>query len=148
LQLRLPATLAQDLYLAAGCSLTLDRVPLWRRDAIAQVSGWVAADIAGIECPAPRVIGAVAVTSTTVEVAFDRSIDAASVSPDGSQFALSGGLTVTSSVASGKTVTLTTSPQTGGAAYTVVVASSVTDTYGSGVDPATNSAGFTGSGSP
>jgi Bacterial Ig-like domain len=148
LELRLPTDLAESLDLTPGCAIAVDRVPLWRMFAIPQVTAWMASEVVVTGCPAPRVTGAVAPTATSVQVGFDRLISAASVSPDGSQFTLDGGLTVTAAVVSGKTVTLTTSGQSASVEYTVVVASSVTDTYGSGVAAGENSATFTGSGSP
>jgi hypothetical protein len=146
LLLRLPASLVASLDLVSGCQVTLDRVPLWRLTATAQVSGWEEADIRVDSCPAPNVTGALALSAASVLVEFDRLISASSVLPDASQFVFEGGLTAVGASVSGKTVTLTTGPQSSGAPYTVSVAASVTDTHGAGVNAAANSAPFTGYG--
>lgn len=142
LQLRVPSALAASMDLAPGCTATLQRVPLWRFFATVQVSAWSAADFQSVACPAPSVVGALALSATSVRVTFDRLIDPASVSPSGAQFTLDGGLGVSAAAVSGKTVTLTTSAQTPGASYAVSVSAGVTDTYGTGVNGSANSAVF------
>jgi len=146
LQLRLPASLVASLDLVSGCQVTLDRVPLWRFTTTAQVSGWREADIRVDSCPAPNVTGALALSAASVLVQFDRLIAASSVLPDGSQFVFESGLAAVGASVSGKTVTVTTGPQSSGAPYTVTVAASVTDTYGAGVNAEANSAPFMGYG--
>ena len=143
LDLRLPTALATSLDLTSGCAVTVDLVPMWRNGATAQVSAWSGSDIQVTSCPAPRVAGAEASSSTSVQVHFDRLIEAGSVSANGSQFSVPG-LTVSAASVSGKTVTLTTSAQTNGNSYTVTVAVTVTDTRGTGLNPAARSATFSG----
>ena len=147
LRLRVPVTLHDALDLARGCTLMVNGTPLWRFNAAAQVSGWVPADITVTGgCPAPRVVRAIAVSSTTVVVTFDRHINPASVLAGGSQFTFSGGLTAVAAMVTGTgtEVTITTTAQTPAASYTVTVASSVRDLLGAGVDVAANSAMFLG----
>ena len=91
----------------------------------------------------PQVSGATATAATIVAVTFDAQINSATVQANGAQFAI-GGLAVSAASANGNTVTLTTTSQSPGAAYTVTVANSVQDVDGLGVDPAHNSANFTG----
>lgn len=143
LDLRVPTSLATSLDLTSACAVTVDLVPMWRNGATAQVSAWSTSDILVSSCPAPRVAGAEAAASTTVQVRFDRLMLAASVSANGSQFTIPG-LTVTAASVSGKVVTLTTSAQTNGNSYTVTVSGTVTDTRGTGLNPAANSAIFSG----
>ena len=50
LQLRVPSTLVASLSLAQGCQVTLNQVPMWRFNATAQVSGWVAGDLTAVSC--------------------------------------------------------------------------------------------------
>lgn len=99
-------------------------------------------------CPAPRVLSAIALSATSVQITFDRRIAPASVMASGSQFTImsSGGSTLAVSAASvsDRTVTLTTAMQTGGTSYTVTVANSVRDMLGSGIDASANRATFTG----
>lgn len=143
LKLRVPTALAGSLDLANGCDFTLDRVPLWRNGATAQLSAWSAFDIQVSGCPAPNVVGAEAISSTSVDVRFDRLVAPTSVNANGSQFTIPG-LTVSAAVVNGKTVTLTTTSQTTSTSYTVTVFHSVTDTYGSDINGASTSATFTG----
>jgi hypothetical protein len=82
-------------------------------------------------------------SSTTVDVRFDRLIEPGSVAANGSQFTVAG-LTVSGATVSQKAVTLTTTTQTPGLSYTVTVAGTVSDTYGTALNPAANTATFTG----
>lgn len=143
LKLRVPTSLVSSLDLATTCDFTVDLVPMWRNGATAQISAWSAFDVQVSGCPAPNVVGAEAGSSTSVDVRFDRQIAATSVNADGSQFTIPG-LTVSAAVVNGKTVTLTTTSQTTSTSYTVTVFHSVTDTYGTGINGAANSATFTG----
>lgn len=144
LRLRVPTTVQSTLGLELGCTFTAT-APLWRFNAVAQVSAWVDADLTAVTCAAPGVIGAVATSATEVVVTFSRDLDAASVMADGSQFTFDMGLTASAaSVTSARQVTLTTSAQTAGTTYTVTVASTVTDVLGTGVDAAMNTAMFAG----
>lgn len=146
LVLRAPASLVDAADLVATCTLTAQRVPLWRFNAQAQVSPFVAGNLSALDCPAPRVGGAAALAATALRVNFDRRIDPASVAADGGQFGLSGGLAATAASVSARSVDLTTSAQAPGAAYTVTVAPTVLDLGGKPVAPAAASAAFTGFG--
>jgi hypothetical protein len=146
LVLRAPASLVDAADLVATCTLTAQRVPLWRFNAQAQVSPFVAGDLSALDCPAPRVVGAFALASTALRVNFDRRIDPASVAADGSQFALSGGLAASAAGGSARSVDLATSAQAPGTAYTVAVAPTVLDLGGKPVAPGAASAVFGGFG--
>jgi len=142
LRLRLPEDLVVSSGVRQGCSVTLLGA-VWRFNATAQLSGWVAADLTVNSCPAPVVSGASATADDTVVVTFDNDLDPASVMASGAQFTIAG-LTVSAASVSGNQVTLTTSAQTAGTSYTVTVAATVTDELGTGVDATMNSATFTG----
>ncbi|HEX8830377.1 MAG TPA: Ig-like domain-containing protein, partial [Longimicrobium sp.] len=143
LRFRVPATLASQYDLALGCTVSAT-APMWRFTTQAQPSAWAQADINSVSCPAPKVTGATVNSATQVTVTFDRTISAASVMANGSQFTFNNGLTATAATVSGKTVVLTTSTQTGGVSYTVTVASTVTDVLGTPVSASAASATFTG----
>lgn len=143
LKLRVPTSLALSLDLASGCNFTLDDVPLWRNGATAQLAAWSAFDVQVSGCPAPQVVGAEAGSFTSVDVRFDRLVAATSVDANGSQFTIPG-LTVSAAAVNGKTVTLTTTAQTTSSSYTVTVFHTVTDTYGTSLNGAANTASFTG----
>jgi hypothetical protein len=144
LVLRLPTTLRDAADLALGCRVTVSAVPLWRSGTTAQATAWAAADLHVVTCPAPRVESAAALSPTEVRVQFDRVLDPASVLADGSQFTFDGGLVASAAAVSDRTVTVTTSAQGGGVAYTATVAATVRDLYGAGVDAAFDQASFTG----
>lgn len=146
LKLRVPSTLADDLDLASGCTVAIDSTPMWRFNATAQVSAWVAADITPSACPAPTVVSAVPSDGTTVVVTFDRHIEPTSVLANGSQFTIDNSLTVSAATVSDKTVTLTTSPQALATNYTVTVANTVLDTLANAVVGPNNTATFYGFG--
>ncbi len=144
LRLRLPATLRDTLDLDAACAVTFT-APMWRFNDEAQPSPYDAADFTAIvSCPAPTVVSAVALSSTEVRVTFSRRIDAGSIVAPATQFIIDGGLTVSAAVVSDRDVTLTTSAQTIGFAYTVTVADTVLDTVGTGVPAGSNTATFDG----
>ncbi len=143
LRLRLPSTLQDELDLAKDCDVTV-LSPLWRFNAAAQPHGWVPEDINIMACPHPTVLSATASSSTSLLVVFDRYIDPASVMSDGSQFTFTNGLSASSATVQDRTVELTTVAQTGGQSYTLTVAPSIRDTLGSTLDPAANTATFTG----
>jgi hypothetical protein len=92
----------------------------------------------------PTVVSAVATSLTEVIVTFDRDILDASITNVMAQFTFDNGLTASAASVSGPDVTLTTSMQTGGVQYIVTVADTVTDLAGLGVDPANNTATFSG----
>jgi hypothetical protein len=135
LQLRLPATLQDQLDLAPTCNVTAEG-PLWRFTTTAQASAYTADDITVLGCAEPKVLSAVAVSPTSVSVKFDRRIDPGTVQADGNQFTFNNGLSATAATAQSREVLLNTVAQTGGQSYTVTVASSILDTQGSSVDPA------------
>ncbi|HVK89676.1 MAG TPA: lamin tail domain-containing protein [Kofleriaceae bacterium] len=143
LQLRLPTTFKDSLGYEVGCVVRVTNTPLNRFNTQAQLSAFVAADLTLVSCPAPTVSAAAAPAATTVTVTFSRALDTASVLADGTQFTIDNGLTVSAASASGNLVTLTTSAQTPGTTYTVSVANTVEDTFGTALGaPAT--AMFTG----
>lgn len=144
LELRVPSALRLALDLAPGCVVHVLGTPLWRFNAVAQVSAWSSSDVDVISCSAPAVTTAAALGATSVRVTFDRQIDPSSVLPNGSQFTFSGGLTSSSAVVVGAQVTVATNTQVAGTAYIVTVAGTVQDTLGAGVDPTANSAAFAG----
>jgi hypothetical protein len=147
LVLRMPQTLQQEMELGPDCSFTLVAGPMNRYNTNAQPSAYRDTDFAGISCPAPAILAAAATAADRVEITFDRSLDPASVLADGSQFTFDGGLTATAATTNGRTVTVTTGPQTAGTTYTVTVAASVTSRYGDALGTA-NSATFVGFGLP
>jgi hypothetical protein len=143
LQLRLPTTLRDQLDLVPDCSVTVEG-PMWRLNAVAQPSGYVATDFTVLSCPAPKVVSAVAVSSTSVTVRLDRRIDPASVQANGSQFTFNNGLSARGATVQARDVLVTTSAQTSGRSYTVTVAPSVRDTQGTPLDAGANTATFNG----
>ena len=143
LQLRVAATLRDGLDLAAGCQVTLDDVPVSRFNAAAQLPANLAGDLTVSGCPAPTVLTAIAPSATQVQLTFSRRIQPASVLADGSQFTFDGGLTASAATVSGRTVTVTTSAQTGGITYLATIGAGLTDLQGTALSvPA--SASFTG----
>ncbi|UJR78203.1 lamin tail domain-containing protein [Sandaracinus amylolyticus] len=100
------------------CYQEIELTPLWRFDAQAQTSAWSPDDFADIACPLVRVIGAVALDTTTVAVVFDAPLDPATVAA--ADFTVTGA-TVSSVVVSGYVATLTTSAMARGSMHTVSV---------------------------
>jgi hypothetical protein len=125
---RAPLAVVDARNLERGCDITVGPTPMWRNNAQAQPSAWLASEVLVNSCPAPTVVSAVATSATTVLVTFSHNVQASSVLGDGSQFGVNGGLNVTAAVVTGKTVTLTTGTQTGAQSYTVSVANTVADT--------------------
>lgn len=144
LEIRLPSSLVTSMGLASGCTVTLDKVPVWRNNSTPQISAWSAADFTAASCPAPQLVSAIATSANSVQLQFNRNIDAASVLSDGSQFTANNGLTVSNAVAMGTTIFLTTSSQMPGVTYTVTVAGTVTDTLGTAIEPMSRNATFVG----
>ncbi len=140
---RAPQTLVDSLELERGCDITVGPTPMWRFNTQAQPNAWVAGDVVINACPAPTVVSAVAPTTTSVVVTFSRSILGSSVQTSGSQFTFNNGLTASAAVVAGKTVTITTTAQTGGTSYLLTVASSVTDSRAAAVGTP-NTATFVG----
>jgi hypothetical protein len=138
LQLRLPEALWTALDLTANCVVSVGPVPFWfvtTTGTTVLPTAYAPADFGSIACPAPTLAAAAAIAPTQVRLSFDRVLDPATVLADGSQFAVSPALAVTAAAVAGKQVTLTTAPQTAAAGYTVTVANTVHDLYGSGVAP-------------
>lgn len=142
LVLRAPLTLIDAADLVSTCLVDTGRVPMWRFNAQAQVSPFVAADLGALDCPAPRVLTAFAIDPSTVRVQFDRRIDPASVAADASQFVFSGALGSITAVVSGRAVDVTTSAQSPATSYSLSVASTVRDLAGKGVAAAFSTATF------
>lgn len=128
--LRVPTTVRDANDMAMGCTFTLDNTPMHRFNAAAQLSAFTTADFMLTNCPAPVVMAAVALSATSVRVTFSRNIAPGSVNVNGSQFTIDNGLTVAAASVSGRTVTLTTTPQLSNTMYTVTVANTVTDLQG------------------
>lgn len=132
LRVRLPATVVQSLALSRGCLIALYRGVIWRFRSSdgtfsqTQPSVYDELDILAV-CNGPELLTAAAASPTSVVLSFDKPVDPASITDAASQFTIDNGLTVSAAVASGNTVTLTTSAQTPGVSYTVTIAESVTD---------------------
>ncbi len=142
---RAPDAVWSTFMLVSGCDVSVEGTPLWRYDALAEPSAWDPADLVVNSCPRPRVLSAIAASSTSVTVTFDQPLAPATVLP--SRFTLTGGVSVSAAVVSGSTVTLTTSALAPTTTYTVTALAAVTSVRGDGIDPAANSAMFTASGS-
>ena len=132
-KLRVPAALRSALDIETGCTFTLTNTPVGRFNAEAQLAAYRTSDITLSGCAAPTLASALALSPTLVQLTFTRNVLASSIMADGSQFTFDNGLTASMATVSGRTVTLTTSAQTGGTTYTVTVASSVTDLQGTAV---------------
>ncbi|NUO47424.1 MAG: hypothetical protein HOV80_01065 [Polyangiaceae bacterium] len=140
LRLRMPETVRAAYDLQPGCAVTLDYGVMWRFNAVAQPSALQPSDLTLVLCPAPTVVSAIALSSTSVQVTFDRTLDAASV--QAADFTFNNGLTAQNVSVSGATVTVTTSAQAGGT-YTVTAAN-LDDVLGSPVVAPNNTAMFSG----
>jgi len=132
-QLRAPQALVDAIDMAQNCQITATNVPMGRFGAQAQIGVFVASDFTLTGCPAPTVVSAAALSPTSLKITFSRNIDAYYVLPNGSQFTFDNGLTASTAVVSGRTVTLTTSAQAIGTTYLVTVANTVVDLQGSPV---------------
>ncbi|TQF09572.1 hypothetical protein FJV41_43920 [Myxococcus llanfairpwllgwyngyllgogerychwyrndrobwllllantysiliogogogochensis] len=139
IRLRMPTALPQALEAAPGCQFTLVG-PMWRFGTTPQPSAFSASDIT-LDCPAPKLVTATSLSATQVRLTFDRKI--AEASAQASDFTIEN-LTVSGVAVDGTLVTLTTSEQTAGTAYTATVSGEVTDLSGKPVASANNSANFTG----
>lgn len=140
---RAPQTLVEAADLERGCDITVGPTPMWRFTAQPQPSAWTLSDLTINRCPAPTLISAAARSDTTVVLTFSRRVSPTAVLVNGSQFTFNNNLTASAAAVSGKTVTLTTSAQTGGQSYLVTVASTVTDTRSTPVGTP-NTATFSG----
>lgn len=144
-RLRLAATVAEQLDIVQGCQFTLTG-PMWRftpneNSNAAQPSSYFASDLT-LDCPAPKLLQARALSSTEVQLTFDRHIDGATV--QAADFTIDNGLTVTTATVDGRQVLLTTSEQIAAQGYSVNVDGEVKDLGGKTVDPAAKSASFAG----
>jgi hypothetical protein len=144
-QLRVPSTLPSELDIIQTCQFTLKAGPMWRftnaSSDRAQPSAYSASDLI-LDCPAPKLLNARAMSPTEVRLTFDRKLNASTV--QATDFTI-GSLNVTGAVSDGAyRVTLTTDSQTAAQAYTVTVAGEVMDLAGKPVDPTANSAPFNG----
>jgi hypothetical protein len=133
LQFRVPQTLVDAIDMVQTCNVTATLVPVGRFNAQAQIGAFSASDFTLTNCPAPTVVSAVALSSTSVRVTFSRNILASSVSADGSQFTFNNGLVASAAAVSGRSVTVTTGAQAVGTNFTVTVANTVTDLQATGV---------------
>jgi DNA/RNA endonuclease G (NUC1) len=140
LQLRAPTALVDAVDMAKGCQVTVRRAPLMRFAAAAQLAPYAADDVTLSGCPAPVVVNAVSQSPTRLRLMLSRNVQPSTVKADGSQFTFDHGLTATAAAVSGRTITLTTSPQALGTTYQATIAATVTDLAGSPVAaPATAS---------
>jgi hypothetical protein len=148
LEFRIPDTLFPQLLMVTGCQLTVTNTPLWSYEganppARAQISAYNASEVTINSCPPATVTGAQATGPTVVTLTFSSALDDTSVLADGSQFTIDG-LTVTAAAATANTVVLTTDAQTGGANYTIVVATTVMDIFGTALASDGNTVDFVG----
>ena len=144
-KLRLPTALRDSIDAVRTCGFVLNQVPLWRNVATAQPSAWVAADVTLSACPAPQLVSAVATDASTVRATFDRNIKATSFDSTGAQLTFNNGLTAASATLAGRVVTAKITPdQTPAAAYTLTVASSLTDLLDKPIDAAHLTSNFSG----
>jgi len=141
LSFRAPDGLIASLGLLPGCDIQITATPMWRFNSNAQVSAWSAADISVVACAAPvELLGAEATASTTVELTFNRPMDA--VSAVAGQFTLQPAAAVQSVAVTGNVITLTTATLADLTSYTVTVGAAVTDDLGNPVDPNADTATF------
>jgi len=154
LQLRVPGpngntpSLAAQLGLADGCTFTLSPTPMWRFSNNAQPSANEAKELKIKSCPSPKLVGAKALSATSVELTFTRPIDKQSVQPKGNDITFDQGLTSTAATVNLDKIIVTTSQQSPGKAYKVTIAKTVKDSLGKVLDPTTLTATFTGYSNP
>jgi hypothetical protein len=145
IKVRLPNALADSEGLAAGCTVQLTAVPLWRFATQAQPSPFAAGALAGSSCPAPTLVSATALSPTSVRARFNRPMNPVTISTGTLSIA---GLTVSAVAGSGNQYTLTTSSQTSGSAYTLTASSSAVDVRGTPINSGMRTANFTGFAAP
>lgn len=141
MKLRLPNALADSEGLGTGCSVQLTATPLWRQGTEVNPSAWSSSQLAGSSCPAPRLLSASALSSTSVRAQFDRPMNPFSVTASNLTIA---GLTVSAVSGTGTTWTLTTDAQGSGASYTLTASTSVADVRGTPINASMRTAPFTG----
>ncbi|HEY1817223.1 MAG TPA: hypothetical protein VGG74_32980 [Kofleriaceae bacterium] len=140
LTFRVPASLVDQLDMAATCNVVATNIPFDRFKSTAELGAYGSADFTMSTCPAPMIASAVATSATTIDIAFTRHIDPATFDGSGDQFTFDQGLTVASAVLTDRTVTLTTSPQVAGTTYTLTFAGTpLKDTMGTAFTPPTPS---------
>ncbi|MFT3711561.1 MAG: lamin tail domain-containing protein [Archangium sp.] len=147
LRLRLPSALMDAQFFGPGCTFTLSSGPMWRFNTSAQPSAFLQSELTNIVCPAPVPLSAAASSNTAVSVTFSRDLNGGTVDAGAFTIAANGGgpLAVTgASLASARSVALTTAAQTGGTSYTITVGGSVTDMRGTAVPNGMNTTTFTG----
>lgn len=150
-RLRVPTTFATQYELVDTCTFTLDVGVMWKFTSggtnpttTAQPSAYNLTDFSALTCPAPKLLKARALSPTTVQLTFDRTLDDDTVQVADFTIAT---LTVTDAVVTAgnaREVTLTTTAQNVGQAYTVSVDGDVRDLSGRTVDPAAKTFNFTG----
>jgi hypothetical protein len=147
LTFRVPATLVDQLDMAATCNIVATNIPFDRFSSTAELGAYVGSDFVMTNCPAPAIASAVATSATSIAITFTRRIDPATFDGSGDQFTFDQGLTVASATLSARTVTLTTSAQTPDTTYTLTFAGNpLKDLSGNAFTPPTPSptiAGFT-----
>ncbi|WP_408888720.1 Ig-like domain-containing protein [Myxococcus faecalis] len=141
-RLRLPTTLTQSLDVVQNCQFTFVG-PVWRFGTGTQPSAFSASDLT-LSCPKPKLLTAAASSLTAVTLTFDRNIAPSSITDVGTQFTFTNGLTATAFQVNGRQITLTTTEQTAGTAYTITVADTVKDTTGGSVVAPNNMDEFRG----
>ncbi len=142
LRLRMPQATKTSVAIDVSCNATLTGV-MWRFGGVAMPSGWFTADYASLACSPPKVKSALATSDNSVVVTFDRDVNGATLSSDGSQFTFDQGLTSSAATLSATNqVTVATSTQAQNATYEVTVASTLQDVLGKGIDSNANSASF------
>ncbi len=119
LRLRMPNTVRDQYDLEDTCQVTVDYGVMWRFNTVAQPSVYDGADLMNMTCPAPTVVGAIPTSLTELVVTFSRNLDPATV--DATDFMFDNGLTATAVMVNGDAVTVTTSPEVPGTAYTLTV---------------------------
>jgi len=136
-QLRAPATLIDAIDMVKGCQFTAKNVPIGifvasaTAPVVAQIDVFASSDLT-MHCAPPAVVGATALSPTSLRITFSRNILAGSVMANGSQFSFDNGLTASAATVSGRTITLTTSAQIS-TTYVVTIARTVTDLQGTAV---------------
>ncbi|TNE49062.1 MAG: hypothetical protein EP343_14440 [Deltaproteobacteria bacterium] len=130
--------------LSKGCEFTVTNVPMWRFRTTAQPSPFMMSEIKVTSCPAPKLVSAKSLSATTVELTFDRPIDATTVNTNGSDFSFDNGLSATAAKVTGNVVEVTTSTQNSATTYKVTASASIKDTSGKVLDSSALTATFTG----
>ncbi|HEX7667595.1 MAG TPA: Ig-like domain-containing protein, partial [Polyangiaceae bacterium] len=142
-RLRIPTALQTAIDPAVGCQFTMKGV-MWRFNTGAEPSVFDASQIM-LTCGAPQLASAQATSATTVNVTFNRFIDATTAIAG--NFTFDGSLTTASVAATADPMTFavtTNEAQTPGTTYHVTGAAGIKDVLGVALDSAHNQAAFTG----